>query len=605
MISFLAAAKSVTSDASSGLFMSIALTVLRALSALAPAPMISAIKLNTGQQVASRWHLWATPKRVGNPTLTKSLFFQESHELTNLDSKIFESNYTIKVFYFIDKMEKSTYRLDVPSGANLSNAGLYAAGTRSDPASNLPLMALHARLESEYVVRPLSNRPEAIYSNHTPSTINYQHSAPTSVPVPPPAPPAPPVRPLPQASQGVHSAASTSVDIQTVLDRIRATAPGSSQLVPSSSSAIRQPVLKEALQLFVGNVVSEGSNVDLKDFLNLAMRQVGLNTTDADPIITCRQSSKFSFIEFRSVEDCNAALNLNGIPFMGALLKIDRPAKYSGPVVPSRTWQEITGQAIPAGNFVGEAGISPATKAFREIFIGNTPPDTTSAALSDFLGGALQRMGMARAEGTPLPSSPVTAVRINAKFCFVEFRSVEEASNALNLNGIPYNGCTLNIKRSSKHDSNLGPDPSTFFSWDDLLSRWLTGEVKLMTAGPATNVLCITNMVSTEELANDDLFEDMIEETTEECARHGQVKSVVAPRSDAITSGRLFVEMYDIEEAKRVLVALKGRSFDGRVVDIKFYPAQSWASKAYEEPLENYIISTKGVVPLNDIFSKR
>jgi hypothetical protein len=49
----------------------------------------------------------------------------------------------------------------------------------------------------------------------------------------------------------------------------------------------------------VGNVVSDGSTVDLKDFLNLAMRQVGLNTTEEDPIISCRSNAKFSFIEFR------------------------------------------------------------------------------------------------------------------------------------------------------------------------------------------------------------------------------------------------------------------------------------------------------------------
>jgi hypothetical protein len=308
------------------------------------------------------------------------------------------------------------------------------------------------------------------------------------------------------------------------------------------------------------------------------------------------------------VDDCSACLNLNGIPFMGGLLKIDRPAKYAGPNTPAKTWQELTGQAVPAGNFVGEVGVDPATKGFREIFIGNSPPDTTAAALSDFIGGALLRMGMARPEGTPSAASPIVQVRVNAKFCFVEFRSVEEASNTLNLNGIPFNGCALNIKRSAKHEPHLGPDPSSFFSWDDLLSRWMTGEVKLLTAGPPTPVLCITNMVSAQELADAELFADMIEDTTEECAQHGAVTSVSAPKAGeggAGAGGRLFVEMQTEEDAKRVLVALKGRSFDGRVVDVKFYPEAAFRAQRFQEPLENYIIATTGVVPLKTIFAAR
>lgn len=310
------------------------------------------------------------------------------------------------------------------------------------------------------------------------------------------------------------------------------------------------------------------------------------------------------------MDDCSACLNLNGIPFMGSLLKIDRPAKYAGPATPAKTWQELTGQAVPAGNFVGEVGVNPATKGFREIFIGNTPPDTTAAALSDFIGGALQRMGMARPEGTPCAASPIVQVRVNAKFSFVEFRSVEEASNTLNLNGIPFNGCALNIKRSAKHEPHLGPDPSVFFSWDDLLSRWMTGEVKLLTAGPPTAVLCITNMVGAEELADAELHADMIEDTTEECAMHGSVKSVSAPSgaeggAGQSSGGRLFVEMQAEEDAKRVLVALKGRSFDGRVVDVKFYPQAAFHARRFQEPLENYIIASSGVVPLNSIFVAR
>ena len=103
---------------------------------------------------------------------------------------------------------------------------------------------------------------------------------------------------------------------------------------------------KEQRELFVGNVpcnppVSEN---ELKDFLNKSMRDVGLATDPVqDPIINLRMSAKFSFIELRSIDDCNNALNLNGIPYHGQILKISRPSKYVGPITLAKTWQQITG----------------------------------------------------------------------------------------------------------------------------------------------------------------------------------------------------------------------------------------------------------------------
>lgn len=103
---------------------------------------------------------------------------------------------------------------------------------------------------------------------------------------------------------------------------------------------------KESRELFVGNVLANGvSDTVLKEFLNSAMRQVGLATGPEDPIVTCRMSAKFSFIELRTPDDSKNALSLNGIPFMGQCLKISRPSKYIGPTYQAKTWQELTGQA--------------------------------------------------------------------------------------------------------------------------------------------------------------------------------------------------------------------------------------------------------------------
>lgn len=80
-------------------------------------------------------------------------------------------------------------------------------------------------------------------------------------------------------------------------------------------------------ELFVGNVPPGTSEALLMQFLNGAMRRVGLCGPADTPIVNCRTNSKFAFIEITSQEMAAATLNLNGIPFLGASLRVSRPSK--------------------------------------------------------------------------------------------------------------------------------------------------------------------------------------------------------------------------------------------------------------------------------------
>jgi hypothetical protein len=82
-------------------------------------------------------------------------------------------------------------------------------------------------------------------------------------------------------------------------------------------------------ELFVGNVPPGTSEALLMQFLNGAMRRVGLCGPTDTPIVNCRTNSKFAFIEIISQQMAAVTLNLNGIPFLGASLRVSRPSKVS------------------------------------------------------------------------------------------------------------------------------------------------------------------------------------------------------------------------------------------------------------------------------------
>ena len=248
----------------------------------------------------------------------------------------------------------------------------------------------------------------------------------------------------------------------------------------------------------------------------------------------------------------------------------------------------------------------PATKSFREIFVGNTSPEMTDILIKNFLGGALQEMGLS-CSGS---ENPIVQVRVNGKFSFAEFRTMEEAANALNLSGIPFMQQQLKLSRPSKFEANT---LCTFFAWDELLQKFINGELKLITAGLTSRVIRIDNMVSPVELNDAALTEEVVQDTTSECSQFGKVLRVIIPRSDGIVEftggpggiGKVFVEMSTEDEAKLTLINLKGRKFDGKWVDVKFYPVDYFDIENYGATLPNSVVCTAGAVPIDRVLKPR
>jgi hypothetical protein len=331
----------------------------------------------------------------------------------------------------------------------------------------------------------------------------------------------------------------------------------------------------ETKDLFVGNLVDEAaSTATLKLLLNAAMQKLGLVGSDEEPVLNCRMSNKYCFIEFRSTTDSSMAINLTGIPFKGNPLKMGRPAKYAGPTNSIYTWQDLLpfmkGPAVV--DTVGMAGGNPpppATKAYREIFIGNTSEKMTDNNLRDFIGGAMMKMGLSHSK----TENPVYKVLVSGKFAFMEMRTSIDAANVLNLNGIPFLGTPLNLMRTKKYDGGGGIE--AYLKWDALYQMWVEGDLRLMTAGTPTRVLMVSNVTTPEALAaSPTMYLDIIEDVRLECSQTGMVRSVLVPRTASAGSGqagksgggvngpnspvgKVFIEMETVDQAVNTLMLLK------------------------------------------------
>jgi splicing factor U2AF 65 kDa subunit len=359
----------------------------------------------------------------------------------------------------------------------------------------------------------------------------------------------------------------------------------------AASNSANEKIFRE---LFVGNTPPGTSELLLLHFLNSAMRRVNLCLPTETPILNCRVSNKFSFIELTSVEMTNRALNLNGIPFLGAVLKISRPSKYTGPIMPSQSWSQLTGQTTivtPSG--ATALLLDPEQdKISRELFIGNTTPEMTEAMLREFLGNALQQVGLAN---PAIPGNPITAARVSGKFAFIELRSAHEATAALNLNNIPFMGTALRVGRPSKW---TGP-PDVHGNWEDILAKAMSGELNLlaqqqqqhgmMGAGTVpqqslqapSKIVQLQNMLTEEDLADPVEYEEILQDTRSECSQFGTLLQVVIPKPGQVGATKVFLQYANQQDASNAIQGLAGRTFDDRRVIATFYDEQRFANQDY------------------------
>lgn len=338
-------------------------------------------------------------------------------------------------------------------------------------------------------------------------------------------------------------------------------------------------------ELFVGNTPPGTSEMLLLQFLNAALRRVGMAGPLETPILNCRVNSKFAFIELTSADMANKVLSVNGIPFLGAVLKISRPSKYVGPQTPAKTWQELTGQSLPTGAVLD----AEQEKINRELFVGNTTPEMTESMLAEFLGNAMEQVGL-----NIMAGNPINACRVSGKFAFIEMRTPQEAANALNLNNIPFMGAQLRVGRPSKW---TGP-PDHHGNWEDILAKYMSGELQIGNTAPgqaappppppsagamqmATRVVELQNMLSDEDLVNEDEYNDILEDTREECGQFGQLIAVHIPKAGEAGATKIYLEYSSNEDAAKAIAGLEGRTFDGRRVIAGYYDEAKFAKREF------------------------
>lgn len=105
------------------------------------------------------------------------------------------------------------------------------------------------------------------------------------------------------------------------------------------------------------------------------------------------------------------------------------------------------------------------------------------------------------------------------------------------------------------------------------------------TSGPPTEVLCLLNMVTPDELRDEEEYEDILEDIKEECNKYGVVRSVEIPRPiegvEVPGCGKVFVEFNSVVDCQKAQQALTGRKFSDRVVVTSYFDPDKYHRREF------------------------
>lgn len=341
-----------------------------------------------------------------------------------------------------------------------------------------------------------------------------------------------------------------------------------------------QQATRHARRVYVGGLSATANEQTVAVFFSQVMAAIGGNTSgpgDAVVNVYINHEKKFAFVEMRSVEEASNAMALDGIMFEGAPVKVRRPSDYNP------TLAAALGPSQPNPNLnLGVVGLMSCSAAGLEgpdrIFVGGLPYYFTEAQVRELL----ESFGALR--GFDLVKDKESGNSKGYAFCVYQDLSVTDIACAA-LNGIKMGDKTLTVRRANQGASQTKAEQENMLL--QAQQQVAIQRLVLHVGSLPTKVVCLIQVVSADELRDDEEYQDILDDMKTEGEKYGNLVKVVIPRpgpnGEMVPGvGRVFLEYADIEGSTKARLGMHGRKFGGNQVSAFFYQESKYAQEEYD-----------------------
>ncbi|XP_013726627.2 splicing factor U2af large subunit B isoform X3 [Brassica napus] len=344
--------------------------------------------------------------------------------------------------------------------------------------------------------------------------------------------------------------------------------------------AMTQQATRHARRVYVGGLPPTANEQSVATFFSQVMSAIGGNTAglgDAVVNVYINHEKKFAFVEMRSVEEASNAMALDGIILEGVPVKVRRPTDYN----PSLAAALGPSQPNPSLNLAA-VGLSSGSTGGLEgpdrIFVGGLPYYFTEEQIRELL----ESFGPLR--GFNLVKDRETGNSKGYAFCVFQDPSVTDIACAA-LNGIKMGDKTLTVRRAVQ--GVIQPKPEQEEVLLHAQQQIALQRLMLQPGSTPTKIVCLTQVVTADDLGDDEEYEDIMEDMRQEGGKFGNLVNVVIPRPNPDHDptpgvGKVFLEYADVDGAAKARSGMNGRKFGGNQVVAVYYPENKFAQGDYE-----------------------
>lgn len=288
---------------------------------------------------------------------------------------------------------------------------------------------------------------------------------------------------------------------------------------------------RHARRLYVGGI-GEVIETEISAFFDeIIDRALGVHQEGGSVVsVYINRERHFAFVELKSIELTTACMNLDGVAFRGQPLKIRRPNDYNPATVPKDLGP------IPVLNLAALGIVSTTVNdGPGKVFIGGLPYHLNEEQVKELLQafGPLRSFHLVKELNTNMSKG--------YGFCEYMDQSVTDAA-CIGLNDMKLGDKTLTVRRAMSQENakavasaagtvnsglEMGIDPSQAA----LQAMAMAGlGIPSVPLGSPSRVIVLLNMVTPEELEDEEEYADIVDDIKSECERFGAVGSLVVPR---------------------------------------------------------------------------
>lgn len=349
----------------------------------------------------------------------------------------------------------------------------------------------------------------------------------------------------------------------------------------AETTALKPSNSRQSKRLFVYNIPAGATGDSIMSFFNLQLN--GLNVIHSvDPCISAQvaDDQSFALLEFKSPNDATVALAFDGITMAEGAekgLEVRRPKDY---IVPNGSAE----QEYQEGVLLNEVPDSP-----NKICVSNIPAYIPEEPVTMLLKSFGELKSFVLVKDASTEESRVSALSSKSHIlhpntlqgiAFCEYADPTATTIAVEgLNGMELGDRHLKVVRASIGTTQAaGLDMGV-----NAMSMFAKTTSQDMETG---RVLQLLNMVTVDELLDNDDYEEILEDVQEECAKYGKVLSLKIPRPSggnrqAAGVGKIYVKFETQESASSALKALAGRKFSDRTVVVSYFGEENFDVDAW------------------------